>query len=510
MVTRDIEEQRLLQQVALDAKKNQLERNKLGQFATPTELADQVASRMRQLWVSSAPVRFLEPAVGTGSFYSAFLRAFEDREIDCAAGYEIDPMFAAAAVDLWSSHGLEVIEGDFTEVKSARRFNLVLTNPPYVRHHHLNGKKDRLVAAAEEKLGHRVSALSGLYVYFMVLAHSWLEEGALSAWLIPSEFMDVNYGSALRDYLTERVTLRQIHRFCPSDVQFDDALVSSAVVIFENVRPPAGHRAEFSFGGTMDEPKSEEHVEVSVLKKSDKWSQFAFLTDEQRNHSTGFILSDFFTVKRGLATGDNGFFIVPLDQALANGVPKQFLRPMLPSPRLLKQSVVEGDSDGYAKVDPKLAMIDCDLPEDEVQRRFPEFWRYLEQGIAKGVKETYLASGRKPWYSQERREAAPFICTYMGRNLDVPFRFIWNKSRASATNVYLMLYPKPALRVAMESDSTLAQRVFEVLQSIHLDSFLANGRVYGGGLRKMEPRELMRLPISGNLAEWSQPVLAFL
>ena len=69
--------------------------------------------------------------------------------------------------------------------------------------------------------------------------------GGLAVWLIPSEFMDVNYGSALRRYLTERVTLLHIHRFCPTDVQFTDALVSSAIVVFRKAPPPPGHMPGF-------------------------------------------------------------------------------------------------------------------------------------------------------------------------------------------------------------------------------------------------------------------------
>ena len=46
--------------------------------------------------------------------------------------------------------------------------------------------------------------------------------------------MDVNYGKAVKHYLLSRVTLLHIHRFDPNDVQFADALVSSAVVWFRN------------------------------------------------------------------------------------------------------------------------------------------------------------------------------------------------------------------------------------------------------------------------------------
>ena len=69
-----------------------------------------------------------------------------------------------------------------------------------------------------------MSGLAGLYCYFLLIAHAWLAENGLAAWLIPSKFMDVNYGDEVKRYLTERVSLLQIHRFCPSDVQFDDAL----------------------------------------------------------------------------------------------------------------------------------------------------------------------------------------------------------------------------------------------------------------------------------------------
>ena len=100
-----------------------------------------------------------------------------------------------------------------------------------------------------------ISGLAGLYCYFLLLCHDWMEEQGLAIWLIPSEFMDVNYGVTLRRYLTERVTLLHIHRFCPTDVQFTDALVSSAVVVFRKAPPPPGHRVRFSFGGPIEEPQ---------------------------------------------------------------------------------------------------------------------------------------------------------------------------------------------------------------------------------------------------------------
>ena len=79
----------------------------------------------------------------------------------------------------------------------------------------------------------------------------------------------------------------------------------------------------------------------------------------------------------------------------------------------------------------------------------------------------------------------------MGRSRQRPFRFIWNRSRATAANVYHVLYPKDFIaRQAAEK----AEKVLAALRAIEPEHFFSEGRVYGGGLHKMEPAEMMRLP----------------
>jgi hypothetical protein len=48
----------------------------------------------------------------------------------------------------------------------------------------------------------------------------------------------------------QRVSLRRIHRFDPADTQFDDALVTSALIVFENAVPTADAVVEFTRDGT--------------------------------------------------------------------------------------------------------------------------------------------------------------------------------------------------------------------------------------------------------------------
>ena len=75
----------------------------------------------------------------------------------------------------------------------------------------------------------------------------------------------------------------------------------------------------------------------------------------------------------------------------------------------------------------------------------------------------------------------------------MPFRFILNHSNAIASNSYLLLYPKDDLKERLQEDDLLYQKVWEILQDISVDDIEGEGRVYGGGLKKIEPKELARV-----------------
>lgn len=491
-----IEADRLSLQDSLDEQKTQAERNRLGQFATPTMLARAVLAYGLALVPKSKPVRFLDPAIGTGSFYSALQDS--GRNIESAHGFEIDPHYGTPAIELWMDTPLQITLGDFTQAvppsEEKAKATLLICNPPYVRHHHLEGaEKLRLHAKAKEVAHISLSGLSGLYCYFMALSNAWMAEGSVAGWLIPSEFMDVNYGRKLKEYLLREVTLLHVHRFDPNDVQFDDALVSSAVVWFRKEKPPSDHSVNFSYGGSLSAPALIKQIAVSDLMRADKWTRFP-KHDPAADHD-GYRLVDLFAIKRGIATGANSFFIVDEERVKELDLPARFLRPVLPSSRHIKDDEILADSKGIPLLPKRQFLVDCDIPEAEIRRDYPRLWAYLETGL-KEVAEAYLCKSRKFWYAQEKREAAPIICTYLGRSDHArrPFRFLLNHSRATATNVYLMLYPQPLLAAQLATHPQAIHDLWEALNAITPDTLLGNGRVYGGGLHKLEPKELANVP----------------
>jgi adenine-specific DNA-methyltransferase len=503
-----IEAKRVELQARLDSEKSQGERNKLGQFATPPALATQILQCARQLLPTDARIRFLDPGFGTGSFYSALLHAFPASHIASAIGFETDTVLAQNARSLWGDTALQLNTADFTLARppaaESTKANLLICNPPYVRHHHLRGdEKLRLQRMSEQIAGIRLSGLAGLYCYFLCLSHAWMAKSCVAGWLIPSEFMDVNYGRRIKDYLLGRVTLLRIHRFDPNDMQFSDALVSSAVVWIRNSLPPVNHTVEFTYGGSLREPVVSKSISVDTLRRESKWTRFPFASDSATRHSTQVVLSDLFKIQRGLATGDNRFFILTHEQVAAHQIPESFLTPILPSPRYLPVDEVQADDKGNPAIDRKMFLLSCDLPEREVKSKHPLLWKYLKSGIEQGVKEGYICAHRSPWYSQENRPPSPFLCTYMGRQDTVsgrPFRFILNHSKATAPNVYLILYPKPFLQMVMKEKPSMLRIVWQALNQISTQTLTGEGRVYGGGLHKLEPKELGNVPADVILA----------
>lgn len=507
------EQERLKLQLNVDGSKSQEERNIQGQFSTPYLLACQIVSRSLAELPLSLPVVFLEPALGSGVFYSALMQEIADRPIREAVGVEQDAAYGKIASKLFVGRDFKVLVQDFFAfariAENHSRFNLLCTNPPYVRHHHIDSSlKQDLQSLVRSRLGLKISGLSGLYIYFVLLADALLAPDGVASWLIPSEFLYVNYGQPLREYLSKHVTLLNIHQFNPESVQFDDALVSSCIVTYKKSKPEGPTSFIFSFGGNVSHPEETKTIDLSGRDSAQKWTLLHFDQDESALQDQ-YTLSDFFVVRRGVATGANEFFIIGQTIIDEYSIPRQFLKPILPSPRYLTQDVIEAKPDGTPKIDNLKFLLDCNLPPNVVRERHPGLWSYLQTGKKQGLHERYLCASKEVWYFQEKRAPSPYMATYMGRsngNGHAPIRFFLNHSQAIATNVFLHLYPKPTLLNLLNENSDRMKELLDVMNAIPLQEFLRVGRAYGGGLHKVEPGELKNLAFS-TLPEWMHHAL---
>lgn len=481
------EEKRYLLQLRLDSEKSGKDRNILGQFSTPYILAKDMVD-----YVLSIPhdeeIRFLEPAIGTGVFYSALLDAVKPTK---AVGFEIDDHYFKPAKELWNDCNLDLRHGDFFDFQPKAEYNVILANPPYSRHHHIaNCMKKRLQALIKKEYGLSISGLSGLYCYFLILSTRWLVDGGISSWLIPSEFLDVNYGSTVKEFLCSKVELISIHKFNPDDLQFTDALVSSSVVTFRK-SCPREQIVKFTTGSSLLNPETLNEVCVCDLNPKRKWNSL-FEGKEESNTMIGKCLGEYFRVSRGVSTGNNSFFIISKKVAEEKKLPFEYLTPILPAPRYLN---IDRISEDYSGMD-EYVLLSCPLPKDTVKSKYSNLYDYIVDGEQRMLNTSYNCSRRNPWYLCEKRNPAPLYMTYMGRgeNPARMFRFILNESKSIVTNSYLMLYPRDEYKHCFANKETV-KLVWKILNNIPKDRLAKCGRIYGGGLFKIEPKELEALII---------------
>lgn len=464
---------------------------------TPPELARSVVRGAMEFFVPNSPIDFGDPAVGTGAFFAALLAEVGSDRIRSAIGVDINPDQVRAARLRWADKGMDVQLTDYLHMEILQGRNLVVANPPYLRHQGIPGQyKIELRQRASVISGRKVSGLSGQYVYFMLLAHQWLLPDAISAWLIPSEFMQTAYGEVIRKYLTDDVELLRLHQYSPKEVYFENAEVLPCVVYFRNRRPGPSTVVNLSYGSTVENPQSVFAVRIDELAQLSRWS----IPPRKKKSQEGAVpLGALFDVKRGIATGANSFFVISRKDAEDLGIHEKYLRPVVPKIRSFQDNVVEAAPDGYPDLHPQLCLLNVSEPLEGIKADCPGLYEYLRRGEEEGLPSRYLLGSRKPWYRQEDREPALFMCTYMGRQSEIKsaIKFLWNKSQAIATNTYLMLYPKPALKRLIDEFPEMIPVLFSALERASASEIHELARFHAGGLTKIEPKDLQQLPLHG-------------
>ncbi|PKU90114.1 modification methylase [Bifidobacterium thermophilum] len=472
------------EQDAFDSTHSQEERNEHGQFATPYDLARAMAEDLQSRVPSDSHV--LEPSCGTGSFISALSALSDSFTI---TGVEKDSSLSETAQRLWANDSCNIVNADFFDYASSEseQFDAIISNPPYSRHHHLSQSEKRFYSQlAVSFSGVSLSGLAGLHAYFLLVGTGMLKTGGIGSWLIPSELFSVNYGEPIRKFLTQKVTLERIHFFDPENLQFDDALVTSCVTVIKREKPGDGARAVFTYGDFRS-PRKTISIPLRELAALPKWQHLENY-EERENHS-GRVLGDYFKAKRGIATGGNSFFIKTRDEWHNEGIADEWLSPILPAPRSFHLSEVTSDASGWPQ-ESDIALLN--IPRTASYANLPTPVRKYLDGCPEKIRGSYILRHRSPWYSIGNTKSAPIVCTYMSRSDSTPFRFIRNKSDATITNAYLGLYPQTSMSEE-ELDS-----MCNMLNNIPSDVLINGGREYGGGLKKLEPRELMSLPLTSS------------
>jgi len=455
-----------------------------GAFATPPELASDVARSVAEYVTSTEAIRFGDPAFGNGVLYTMARRELGPDRFLPTRVVELDTETARLAAARWGREGVTIVASDFLQLApETDAWSLVIANPPYRRSQEVSRGLEDTRAAIEDALSLRLPGRADLFVYFVLRTHAWLTRGAIAAWIIPAEFQVTSYGAALREYLSTRVTLLRIHTYDSRDPVFDNALTSTSVVIYRNEPAQSVSEVMITGGGTMSDPELSLHLPISRLNRERRWN---FATLSSTDPSEPFEkIADQFLLKRGIATGANSYFVLEDAAVERMGVLRRWIRPLVPAARDLQAPVIAQAPDGSPIPSSGRWLIDTDDSVEEVRELSPAFADYLEMVLA-AVGDRYLVARRVSPFKQEHREPAPFLFVYMAQSDSPSARFIRNESAGAYLNNYIGMYPRAGLQVSSQTLDDLHRR----LDLVRRDQFAVWGRSYGKGLLKLEPRDL--------------------
>jgi SAM-dependent methyltransferase len=427
---------------------------------------------------AAPPRRIVDPGSGSGRFLAAAAKAFPNAEL---IAVEIDPFAAlmtrATATVLGFAKRLTVERIDYRQLRlpAIDRQTLFIGNPPYVRHHGIEATWKTWFAESAARAGIQASKLAGLHIHFFFKTLELASSGDIGVFVTAAEWLDVNYGSALRELLADGLGGTALHVLDPAAMPFTDAATTGAITCFLVGKRPQSLRvrtvpALVELNGLSTGTP----VPWETVVKAKRWSTILRPASDK---PIGYIeLGELFRVSRGQVTGGNRIWI---EGPHTSGLPESVL---LPTVTRARELLAAGDALTDASRLRRVLSLPIDLDELEpYYRKVAE--RFIKWAREQGAADSYIAQHRRAWWSVPLYEPAPIICTYMARR---PPAFVRNLCDARILNIAHGLYPRQTI------DAKAISRLLEYLRR-HVG--IAAGRTYAGGLTKFEPGELERIPV---------------
>jgi len=388
---------------AFAATKTLEDRRALGQFFTPEPIALMMAD-----WICGInPGVILDPAVGPGAFPRAIAQRLSvPASMVCV---DIDPAVInfVNEIDL-ASCGVMIENrlGDFLTMKFDEKFDGIIANPPYLRHHAMSYDFDifSLIGGAAKI---NISRLANSYILFLLRCITLLKSGGRMCFIIPAEWTNANFGQPVKECLLDRGFLRQMAYFNHAADIFADTLTTSCVLFIEKDTLPASNIVPIHYVTATTPLNSLSSVEAlaknvpaievpkAALRATKKWD--ALIRGRATSPLPGFIrLGDIAATKRGIATGANDFFHLTKCEVDVAGISDQNLLPCVErAADVVGLMFTNADYDRLSCSGGRahLVAFGREMNLDELQ--------YIREGMARGLQDRYLLSMRSPWYSVE-------------------------------------------------------------------------------------------------------------
>ncbi len=289
----------------------------------------------------------------------------------------------------WESQFPEIFSRkDATTAKEESGFDCVIGNPPYVRQETL-GEEFKTYAQSHYKT---FAGTADLYVYFFEKAHQVLKRDGYFGMICSNKFMRAKYGNALRNFLSENSTIRQIIDFGELPV-FENAATFPAIFLTQNNKRKNQKFTyapikRLNFSSLPEEVKTISYELDSRSLTGDNWTLASVgeINIFDKMKKVGIPLGEYVKGKiyRGVLTGLNEAFVIDAETR------KRLIKEDAKSAEIIKPFVIGDDvrkyrinfkdrylilfEKGWTELNKK-----TDNPQDFVSRKYPAIFNHLLQ-----------------------------------------------------------------------------------------------------------------------------------
>jgi len=455
-------------------------RKKFAQFFTP----EPIAELMSEWLLGNEQLKtVLDPAFGLGIFTRELLRHSDQLEI---TGYEIDERILHHAENLFNDYpNVRLNRGDYIFHDWDNKYDGIICNPPYFKFHDFDNKP--ALSEIERRTSFQLNGFTNLYALFILKSLTQLNPNGRAAYIVPSEFLNSDYGKLVKSHLVANRTLRHIIVIDFEENVFADALTTSSVLLFANDE----HDQYVRFTNVRtrkDLENAEELVEhyptgalhidsvrYENLDPAVKWRRY-YQTPNEHRYKNLVPFSSYGKVSRGIATGSNEFFTFTKSKAESFGIAERNLLPCIcRATDVSSPFFTDTHFNDLKRNDRQVFLFNAENGTDAAVEK------YLEKGIMQEIDRKYLTASRKPWYSLEKRPPAPIWVSVFHRK---GLKFIRNEANISNLTTFHSIYLN--MFSLQRSDLFFAYLLTDVSREIFED----NRREYGNGLKKFEPNDI--------------------
>ena len=449
-----------------------------GSFYTPEGLINYMVKYLRN---RITPKTILEPSAGDGRFVPA-LREF-------AASVSLAEFKEEKAKKLIDSFGTECMVhcGDFIKfsLDTENTYDLIIGNPPYIAKKNVPKDQCESSEAILKFFDLDSSIFQNLWVSFVLSSLKLLAPNGSIFFVLPFEFLQVQYAEKLREFLEGRFNTIEITTF--EDSVFPEIEQDVCLVYLSNEQQGKSYIKYTTLVSDSNTTMTFESV-IQRNKPLKKWSN-CILNDAEtemllKTASRYPKIKTFGEISPGIVTGANSYFVLSKDQITALNIAEGLTLSVLTKGAYVPSLLLFKANDFDAIESPQKRTRLLNLTSANEGTFSQELNRYLETGKEKKIHQRYKCKQRKRWFD------VPIIRTgeacFFKRFHKLP-KLIVNEAGVHTTDV--------SYNIRFNDKTKAASFAFCFYNSLTMALCEYNGRFYAGGVGELVPSEFKDISV---------------